>query len=64
MKKLICLLSLLVFLSGCLAIVDESSQGRKVKSFIITKDETLDLLERIDNKKVEDKHIIYPRGVK
>jgi hypothetical protein len=48
MKRPFLILISVLLLNGCVAIVDESSGTRKVKSFIVTSDETLDLLERMD----------------
>lgn len=52
------MISLLV-LSGCISIVDETQDGRKVRSFIVTSDETLDLMERIDKVSPEQKRLIF-----
>ena len=54
MKKPVCLLFASILLCGCFAIVDDSSGERKVRSFIITNDETIDHLEKIDAKEQED----------
>ncbi len=61
MLKLISLLLAVFLLSGCVAIVDESAQGRKVKSFLITNDETVDLIDRINETPEEEKTVIYKR---
>jgi len=50
MKNFLLFLFFGLFACGCFAIVDESSDGRKVKSFMITHDETLDMLRQMDEK--------------
>jgi hypothetical protein len=56
-KMLLFLLASLV-LGGCFAIVDEGSEGRKVKSFIITEEEALDILEKAREKDPFEKYEI------
>ena len=59
MNRLLLILTLMILLAGCVSIVDESSGTRKVKSFVITSDETLDLLERMDKVDPEDTREIH-----
>jgi hypothetical protein len=58
MKKPIYGLTFLIFLCGCFAIVDDRSETKKVKSFIISKEETLYIMQKADEKKPEEKHQI------
>jgi len=46
MRKIMYLLLAIIFFTGCIAIVDEGSEGRNVKSLIITKEETLEILDK------------------
>jgi len=49
---------MILFVWGCVAIVDESSGSREIQSLIITKEETNDFLERVDDIKPSQKHQI------
>ncbi|MDD3297033.1 MAG: hypothetical protein PHU64_06730 [Candidatus Omnitrophica bacterium] len=60
MKKILLGIAALLFINGCFAVVDDSSGERKVKSFMITQEETLDIVEKANEKPLEDKSIIYP----
>lgn len=40
---------LALYLCGCLAIVNEKAGKKEVKSFMITEEETIDMLEQIDD---------------
>lgn len=48
MKKILFLLFIPIFFSGCFAIVEEDTSTKRVKSFIIPKEEVLDTLQRIE----------------
>ena len=58
MKQYMMAISLLV-LGGCISIVDETQEGRRIRSFIVTSDETLDLMERIDKVSPEQKRLLF-----
>ncbi|MFA7677714.1 MAG: hypothetical protein WCY34_06060 [Candidatus Omnitrophota bacterium] len=60
MKKVLLGVVALLFMSGCFAVVDDSSGERKVKSFMITQEETLSIVEKADQKPLEEKNVIYP----
>jgi hypothetical protein len=49
-------LFLLIFMSGCFAIVDNQGEVSRVKTFVITDDETLELLDKVENKDSSEKH--------
>ena len=49
---------LVVFVCGCFAIVDNQEEVSNVKTFLITDDETLDLLDKVEAKNPEEKHEI------
>jgi hypothetical protein len=49
---------LVFFVSGCFAIVDHQGEVARVKTFIITDDDTLDLLERVEDKDPSQKHTL------
>ena len=60
MKKFVILLGSIFFLCGCFAIVDDTSGTRTIKGFGISKDETLDMLERVNSKSgAEKKEITF-----
>ena len=48
-KKIFLLLLAALSFYGCIALVDERGEERKVKSFIMPKREVLDTLDKIDN---------------
>ena len=48
MKQILFALSLVIFLTGSVAVVDETSDSLNVKAFLITSDETVDMLDRMD----------------
>ena len=56
--KLISFFIVILFVCGCVAIVDDSSGSREIKSLIITKKETNDLLERVDEIEPSQKYQI------
>jgi hypothetical protein len=58
MKISILIATFLIFCS-CIAIVDERAEGRKVKSFIISKDEAESLIEQVEDKSSEEKTEIF-----
>jgi len=58
MKISILIAAFLIFCS-CIAIVDERAEGRKVKSFIISKDEAESLIEQVEDKSSEEKTEIF-----
>lgn len=55
MCRILVILFAILFINGCVAVVDHQGKVSSVKSFIITDDETLDLLEKADQKSPEDK---------
>ncbi len=58
MRKYIYLFAATILFSGCFAIVDNSAEGRKVTSFMVTKDEAIDILDRVDESDPEQTHEI------
>jgi len=56
--RLIVFFIILSFILGCVAVVDESSGLREIKSLIITKEETNDLLDRVNDTEPSQKHQI------
>ncbi|MFC1514802.1 hypothetical protein ACFL5X_02765 [Candidatus Omnitrophota bacterium] len=50
------LICVTLLLSGCVSFVDDSGENRKVKSFLITNDETLDMMEEMDKTPAEEKN--------
>lgn len=48
MVRFLLLLFAAFLLSGCFAIIDNSGEEKKVRSFIITEKEALDLIQRIN----------------
>jgi len=54
MQKGIYILLFAMFLVGCVAFVNEGSEGRKVKSFIISREEAIDILDQT-NQQTPDK---------
>lgn len=55
MRKIFIFSILALFLYGCIAFVDRSSDERQVKSFLITKDETLNIVDQADEKSPDEK---------
>ncbi len=58
MFRISLVLFLLVFVSGCFAIVDNQGEVSRVKTFLITDDETLYLLDKVQEKDPDEKHEI------
>lgn len=59
MKKFFLFLGMVLFLNGCFAIVDEGSGSKEVRSSIITKEETLDILRQANDKKPEEINEVF-----
>ncbi len=63
MYRLIFLFLMTVLVSGCFAVVDNQGDVSRVKSFIITEDEALDLLDEVEAKDPsEKKEITFFKG--
>ena len=56
MKKIALLLWTILFLCGCVSFVDDTGDRRKVKSFGITNDEVLDMMEEMDETPADEKN--------
>ena len=56
MKKLSLLLCIILLLSGCVSFVDDTTQQRRIKSFMITNDEVLNMMEEMDKVPQEEKN--------
>ncbi|MBN2120293.1 MAG: hypothetical protein JW734_04495 [Candidatus Omnitrophica bacterium] len=55
MKKVLLLFCIALLLGGCFSIVDDTGEHRRVKSFGITNDEVLDMLEEMDTTPDDEK---------
>ena len=54
MKRAILSLSSILLFSGCIAIVDKTPSERKVKAFVVPREEVVDILDQADQKGPED----------
>ena len=55
MVKIVVLCLAACFMAGCFAIVDNKGEVSNVKTFLITDDEALDLLDKVEAKDPADK---------
>ena len=55
MRKILLFVFTSLFLVGCFAIVDEGSEPREVRSFIVRKEEVLDSIKKAEEKKAQEK---------
>ena len=56
MKKVALLLCVISLLSGCISFVDDTGEQRRVKSFGITNDEVLDIMNEMDQTPTDEKN--------